>query len=207
MPFIVRCRLLPLVLLSLFALNAWSAQKTLLVFGDSLSAAYGIDINKGWVSLLQDKLKQSYPNWQVINLSISGETTAGGLSRFPDALEKHNPDMILLELGANDGLRGTPIKSMRTNLEQMLTQASKEKIPVMLFEMHIPPNYGGAYTRMFNQTFHKLADRKGVTLLPFFLEGVAGNDQLNQVDGIHPKAEAQPKVFQNIWPRLKPLLD
>ena len=194
------------MLLCCFAFNAWSAQKTLLVFGDSLSAAYGIEINKGWVSLLQDKLKQSNPEWQVVNLSISGETTAGGLTRFPKALEQHRPDLIFLELGANDGLRGTPIKNMRRNLEQMLAAANKEGIPVVLFEMHIPPNYGAVYTRLFNQTFQNLVDGKQVMLLPFFLDGIAGDHKLNQPDGIHPTAGAQPLIFNNIWPHLKPLL-
>ncbi len=202
----MRCRFLPIVFLSFLALNAWSAQKTLMVFGDSLSAAYGIDIDKGWVSLLQDKLSKSNPEWNVVNLSISGETTAGGLSRFPDAIKKHNPDLILLELGANDGLRGTPVKAMKSNLTDMLELAARDKTPVVLFEMRIPPNYGAVYTRLFHQTFQQLADNNNVTLLPFFLDGVAGNEKLNQADGIHPTAEAQPLVFQNIWPFLKPLL-
>ena len=177
------------------------------MFGDSLSAAYGIDINKGWVSLLQDKLKQSNPEWQVVNLSISGETTAGGLSRLPKALDQYNPDLIFLELGANDGLRGTPIKTMQNNLQHMLSIIGKDKIPAVLFEMRIPPNYGGAYTRMFQRTFQKLADKNSVILLPFFLNGVAGDSQLNQADGIHPKAEAQPIILKNVWPHIKPLLN
>ena len=183
-----------------------ASSKTLLVYGDSLSAAYGIDIKKGWVSLLQEKLLQTKPDWKVVNLSISGETTAGGVSRLEQALKKHQPSLMLLELGANDGLRGTPLKSMKGNLEKMIVQAREKGVDVVLFEMQIPPNYGPVYSRGFTQTFHNLGKTYDVPVLPFFLDGVAGHSDLNQDDGIHPKAVAQPKLLENVWPHLEPLL-
>lgn len=183
-----------------------SEKKTLLVYGDSLSAAYGMEIKKGWVSLLQQKMQQTNPDWIVHNVSISGETTAGGLSRLTASLEKYQPDLMLLELGANDGLRGTSLKSMKTNLEKMITQAQKENVEVALFEMQIPPNYGPVYTKRFTQTFHDLGKAYNIPVVPFFLDGVAGHSDLNQPDGIHPTAEAQPKLLSNVWPSLAPLL-
>ena len=182
-------------------------QKTLLVYGDSLSAAYGLEIQQGWVSLLQEKLKQTKPHWQVVNLSISGETTAGGVSRLPAALERHRPDLMLLELGANDGLRGTSLNAMRSNLEEMLQQSQKKDVDVVLFEMLIPPNYGPVYTQRFTQTFHDLGKEYDVPVLPFFLDGVAGYPELNQPDGIHPVAKAQPIIFKNVWQHLEQKLN
>ena len=205
----IRGRIASLMLLSLLALNAWSApisQKTLMVYGDSLSAAYGLDIQDGWVALLEQKLRNTHPNWQIVNLSISGETTAGGLSRLPKALEQYQPDLILLELGANDGLRGTSLSRFKNNLESMLQLAQKQNIDVIMFEMQIPPNYGPVYTRRFTQTFHDLGKAYEVPVMPFFLDGVAGIEALNQRDGIHPKAKAQPKLLSNIWPSLEPML-
>lgn len=183
-----------------------ASNKTLLIYGDSLSAAYGIEIKKGWVSLLQEKLRQTKPGWKVVNLSISGETTAGGVSRLVQALKKHQPDLMLLQLGANDGLRGTSLKSMKGNLEKMIVQAQGKGVDVVLFEMRIPPNYGPVYTRGFTQTFHDLSKTYDVPVLPFFLDGVAGHSDLNQDDGIHPKALAQPRLLKNVWPHLEPLL-
>ncbi len=195
-------------LTSLLVLNVQSAplKKTLLVYGDSLSAAYGLDIHDGWVSLLKEKLQKTHPDWQVVNLSISGETTAGGLSRLPNALLQYRPDLVLLELGANDGLRGTPLNRFKSNLEQMLQITTNQNIDVIMFEMRIPPNYGPRYTRRFTQTFHDLGEVYNVPVLPFFLDGVAGDAELNQPDGIHPTAEAQPKLLNNIWPHLEPEL-
>ncbi|MTI15474.1 arylesterase [Sansalvadorimonas verongulae] len=195
-----------LVGLGLFSQQVRAAEKTLLVYGDSLSAAYGIELEKGWVALLGDKLRQTHPKWQVVNLSISGETTSGGLSRLPKALKTHTPDLVLLELGANDGLRGTPLKAIKDNFTAMMTMMAKEKIPVLLFEMHMPPNYGTAYTKRFNGIYKDLSETFSVPLVPFFLEGVAGHAELNQPDGIHPTAKAQPKLFENVWPSLKPHL-
>ncbi|CAM3542899.1 arylesterase [Parendozoicomonas haliclonae] len=173
-----------------------------MVFGDSLSAAYGLEIDQGWVTLLKSKLRENYPQWQVSNVSISGETSSGGLARLPAALDRHQPDLVLLELGANDGLRGTPLKAIRNNFQQMLALLKERKIPVVLFEMQMPPNYGPAYTQRFNKIYHDLAKEYDVQLLPFFLDGVAGMEKLNQPDGIHPTAEAQPMLFANIWPVL-----
>ena len=177
-----------------------------MVYGDSLSAAYGLDINDGWVYLLEQKLKDNHPQWRVINLSISGETTAGGLSRFPKSLEQHQPELILLQLGANDGLRGTALNSMKNNLEQMIVQAKEKNIDVIMFEMLIPPNYGTVYTKRFTQTFHDLGEEHKVPVVPFFLNGVAGDDSLNQDDGIHPTKQAQPTLFKNVWPHLEAML-
>ncbi len=173
-------------------------QKTLLVFGDSLSAAYGIDSRKGWVALLQEKLADSHPEWQVANASIGGETTAGGLSRLPDALETHNPDLVLLQLGANDGLRGLPLKGMKNNLSRMIALVQQQNADVFLFEMRIPPNYGPIYSRRFQGIFSELSDQHDIGLVPFFLDGVAGQPDLNQADGIHPKSIAQPLLLKNI---------
>lgn len=192
--------------LGVFSQQAKAAEKTLLVYGDSLSAAYGIELEKGWVALLTNKLRETHPQWQVVNLSISGETTSGGLSRLPDALEKHTPDLVLLELGANDGLRGTQLKSIRSNFTAMLTMITEKKIPVLLFEMHMPPNYGPAYTKRFNSIYADMSKQFQVPVVPFFLNGVAGQAELNQPDGIHPLAKAQPRLLENVWPSLEPLL-
>ena len=181
-------------------------QKTLLVYGDSLSAAYGIDIKKGWVNLLQEKMKQTNPGWKVVNASISGETTSGGLSRLSVTLEQHQPDLVLLELGANDGLRGTSLKIMKNNLRKIIETVQSEEIEMALFEMRIPPNYGPIYTRRFTQTFHDLGKTYSIPVVPFFLDGVAGNSDLNQPDGIHPVTEAQPVLLDNVWPDIQSLL-
>ncbi len=181
-------------------------QKTLLVYGDSLSAAYGIDIKKGWVTLLQEKMKQTNPGWKVVNASISGETTAGGLSRISVTLEQHQPDLILLELGANDGLRGTSLRIMKKNLKKIIETVQEENIPLALFEMRIPPNYGSIYTQRFTQTFHDLGKTYSIPVVPFFLDGVAGSSDLNQPDGIHPLAKAQPILLENIWPEVRQMI-
>ena len=199
-------RLFPVFVMSLMTLSAWSAEKTLMIYGDSLSAAYGLDINDGWGYLLEQKLKTSHPQWRVVNLSISGETTAGGLSRFPKSIEQHRPELVLLQLGANDGLRGTSLNSMKNNLEQMIVHAKDKNIEVIMFEMMIPPNYGTAYTQRFTQTFHDLGEEHKVSVVPFFLEGVAGDEKLNQEDGIHPTKQAQPTLLSNIWPHLEVML-
>ena len=218
MEFIIRSRILYLfisVVLLLTGLTSHAAtsdqkplsgQKTLLVYGDSLSAAYGLEIDQGWVSLLQKKLNDGLPQWQVTNLSISGETSAGGWSRLPAALDRYKPDLVLLELGANDGLRGVPLKAMRSNFQQMLALLEERNIPVLLFEMHIPPNYGPVYTKGFNAMYQQLSEEYSVPVMPFFMAGVAGIPELNQRDGIHPKAEAQQKLLDNVWPILEPYL-
>ena len=210
--FIQRCRVFCLIILSTVAMSLWPSgtaqaeNKTLLIYGDSLSAAYGIGLEQGWVALMETKLRQSHPQWQVVNLSISGETTSGGLSRLPKALEVHKPDLVILELGANDGLRGTSLKVIRENLDQMLKLIRTNNSQVLLLEMHMPPNYGPAYTERFNAIFHELGEAHNIPVMPFFLDGIAGHQEWIQNDGLHPNAEAQPKMLAKIWPELEPYL-
>jgi len=173
---------------------------TILVFGDSLSAAYGIPKDQGWVNLMQSRLKaNSYPH-QVINASISGETTSGGLSRFPAILSEYKPSIVMIELGANDGLRGLPISDMQKNLEQMIQASLQMHAKVILLGMMIPPNYGQKYTQEFSNTYQLLATKYKLGLVPFFLDKVAGKPELIQDDGLHPKTIAQMMLLDNIWP-------
>ena len=188
------------------AAGAITSQRTLLVFGDSLSAGYGIDASAGWVSLLDKRLRAEGYGYRVVNASVSGETTTGGLSRLPRALATHRPALVILELGANDGLRGLPLETSRANLEQMLTACRVAGVRVLLLGMKMPPNYGPKYTTGFERLFRDLAKTYRVPLLPFFLEGVALNPTLIQADGLHPTAAAQPLLLKNVWPRLAPLL-
>ncbi|GLR63359.1 arylesterase [Marinospirillum insulare] len=174
--------------------------------GDSLSAAYNIPTSAGWVSLLEERLKKR-TDWQVINASISGETTSGGLTRLPALLRQHQPSLVLLELGANDGLRGLPPQLITNNLEKMLTLSEESGAKVMLIGILLPPNYGPAYLAKFEQTYPQLAKKHQLPLLPFLLEGVADQPSLMQEDGLHPTAEAQPKILENLWVELKPLLN
>lgn len=176
----------------------------ILVMGDSLSAAYGIERQDGWVSLLADRLTGKA---QVINASISGETTAGGKARLPELLGQHSPDIVLLELGGNDGLRGLPPTQMRANLAEMIEASQASGAEVALLGIDIPPNYGQAYRDAFTGVFTALAQRYEVPLLPFLLDDVALHDELMQDDGIHPTAAAQPQVLDNVWPVLATLLE
>jgi acyl-CoA thioesterase-1 len=179
---------------------AWAAAPTVMVFGDSLSSGYGIELSRGWVSLLQRRLLTAgYPH-RVVNASISGDTTGGGLARLPAALEQHQPDIVVLELGGNDGLRALPLKSIEENLAAMIEAIQNTDARVVLVEMRIPPNYGPRYTKEFQAIFGELAESFDVALAPFFLEGVAGNPELMQRDGIHPKAEGQSRMLDNVWP-------
>ncbi len=174
---------------------------TVLIYGDSISASYGMDIEQGWVSLLDKRLAKRAPGkHQVINASVSGETTAGGLRRLPALLKQHAPDVVVLELGGNDGLRGQPPKLMERNLASMIRLSKQAGARVVLLGMKIPPNYGRAYTDAFSAVFPKVAKAEGVTALPFFLDGVAGVPELMQKDGIHPNAKAQPKLLELAWP-------
>lgn len=202
--------------LLLFVLSLWSAlwtgvvradtAPTILVFGDSLSAGYGIDVNSGWVQLLRDRLKdQGYPH-QIVNGSVSGETTAGGLSRLPATLQRNPPDIVLLELGANDGLRGLPLETMRKNLEALVAASQDTGATVVLFEMRLPPNYGSEYTERFRAVFHAVAEDSGAVLLPFFMASIARDPANFQEDRAHPTAAAQPALLDAIWPTLEPLL-
>lgn len=186
---------------------AWSAeQRTLLVVGDSLSAAYGIESGAGWVSLLEKRLNRTDANWQVKNASISGETTGGALDRFPELLTRYQPDLIIIELGGNDGLRGFSPQRIRENLAAMIEQSQPEA-EILLVGMEIPPNYGKAYTTAFRKIFVNLAEDYDTALVPFLLAGVYDQKDLMQADGIHPEAEAQSQMLDNVWPELRPLLD
>lgn len=178
---------------------------TLLVFGDSLSAGYGIRQDAAWPALLQHRLKENRLDYSVVNASISGETTSGGRSRLPELLTKHRPRIVLIALGANDGLRGLPIATMRENLHTMIRAATSAKARVVLVGMRLPPNYG-PYADEFQQTFAQLARQEKVPLVSFLLEGIADQPRLFQADTIHPTAEAQPRLLDNVWGVLAPLL-
>jgi len=175
-----------------------------LVWGDSLSAAYGIPVEKGWVSLLQTQYKNEL---DVVNASISGETTQGGLSRLPDALALHKPSLLLLELGANDGLRGIQTETMQENLSQMIEMSQAAGIKVVLLGIRIPLNYGFTYTEKFEKVYVDLAEKYELPLLPFLLEPVALDYDLMQADGLHPTAEAQPKILEHVLSVFKPAVD
>ncbi len=192
--------LLPLLLWMSMA-NA--ATTTLLVMGDSLSAAYGIERQAGWVNLLSQRLGDEV---KVVNASISGETTSGGVTRLPELLGQHAPDIVLIELGGNDGLRGLSPKQMRRNLSTMIEASQEADAEVLLVGIEIPPNYGQAYTQAFKTVYRDLAEQYEVPLVPFLLDGIALKDDLMQDDGIHPTAEAQPRMLENVWPELKALL-
>jgi acyl-CoA thioesterase-1 len=176
---------------------------TILVYGDSISAAYGIEYQRGWVSLLSDRVA---PQYDVVNASVSGETTGGGLTRLPKTLEVHQPDIVILELGGNDGLRGYPIDKIRSNLSSMIEKARATSAQVLLVGMVLPPNYGRRYTSAFENTFSTLAHEYKLPFVPVLLEGVTTDRSLIQRDGIHPTLEAQPKVLEDIWQVLSPLL-
>ncbi len=193
----------------LFVLVVWASPlqaKTLLVLGDSLSAAYGLPAEQGWVSLLEQELKQRRLADRVVNASISGETSSGGLQRLPRLLADHRPDLVLLELGANDGLRGTPLQVMEQNLRRMVELSQASGAEVMLIGIRIPPNYGPQYTQRFYSIYPDLAREYRLPLVPFLLERVALKPQLMQPDGLHPTAAAQPILLQTVWPHLYPLL-
>jgi acyl-CoA thioesterase I len=181
-----------------------NAQSTILVFGDSLSAGYGIPLEAAWATLLQTELKRTHPHYKVVNASVSGETTSGGVQRLPAALKEHHPGIVIIELGANDGLRGTPLKVTEKNLNELIQQAQAEKAKVLLLGMQLPPNYGIDYTRQFKMLYQKLAQHHRVALVPFLLEGIAA-DQF-QADNLHPVAEAQPKILENVMQKLKQML-
>lgn len=183
-----------------------SASPVILVMGDSLSAAYNLKASEGWVALLETKLKQGGYDYTVVNASISGETTAGGLARLPSTLGQHKPAIVIIELGANDGLRGTPLKSMQDDLERMIRLSSQAGAKVLLLGILLPPNYGKAYTDKFSAVYVDLAQEHHLRLLPFLLAGVAEHRELMQADGMHPVATAEPKVLENVWAELEPML-
>lgn len=199
-------RLLLILALILPGVAAGAATPTILVTGDSLSAAYGMTVDEGWVALLQKRLQaQGYPH-KVVNTSVSGETTSGALTRLPNELARHQPAFVLIELGANDGLRGQPVAGMRANLQRIVVLSRQAGALPVLFEMRIPANYGPQYTEAFRKSFAGLATTEDVPLVPFFMAGIALDKRWFQSDGIHPTAAAQPEMLEAVWPVLKPLL-
>jgi len=195
-----------LITLALLGCGLAHASPTLLVFGDSLSAAYGIGQQAGWVALLQERLRQKRLDYTVVNASVSGETTSGGAARIGAALATYQPAIVVVALGANDGLRGLPLGQMRRNLAVILTAAQKSGSRVLLVGMKMPPNYGPKYTQDFEQAYIALARQFKCTLAPFLLEGVTGKRELFLDDNLHPTAQAQPVILENVWKQLAPML-
>lgn len=187
------------------AQNATTETTKILVMGDSLSAGYGIDIQQAWVNLLEKEIAKKHAV-QIINASVSGETSSGGNTRLPALLTEHTPDIVILELGGNDGLRGQPLTLLEKNLQTMIEASTKTGAKVLLAGMQIPPNYGPRYSNQFKALYSQLAEKNQVALIPFLLEGIGGNADLVQRDGIHPTAEAQPIIMQNVQPELEKLL-
>jgi acyl-CoA thioesterase-1 len=201
--FIVIC----LLCSALFAPAAPAESPKILVLGDSLSAAYGMRVEQGWVALLQARLEAKGYGHRVVNASSSGETTGGALARLPRALERHRPAVVIIELGGNDGLRGLPIAEVRGNFESLIRLSREAGAKVLLIGMRIPPNYGPTYSGAFHELYGELAKRDQLPLVPFFLDGIALDDSLMLEDGLHPNATAQPKLLEMVWPRLEPLLE
>ncbi len=181
-----------------------------LVLGDSISAAYGMANREGWVHLLRQRIGEQPANYSadtsVVNASISGETTTGGVTRLPRLLQKHQPKLVIIELGANDGLRGTPLMIVEKNLSTLISTAKQSGADILLLGMRLPPNYGRRYTEGFYQMFARVAERHEVSFYPFFLDRVGGVSELMQTDGLHPNRRAQPILLDNIWPVLESLL-
>ena len=183
-----------------------AAARTALVFGDSLSAAYGLRPDQGWVHLLAERARRAGLDWKVVNASVSGETTAGGLRRLPEDLKRHKPDLVVIALGANDALRGQPVDAIRANLERMVRLARDARAEPVLVGLMIPPNYGIDYAERFRATYPSLASKMKVPLVPFLLEGVADKSELFQADQLHPTAAAQARILDNVWRTVEPLL-
>lgn len=184
-----------------------AATGTIVVFGDSVSAGYGIQPEKGWVNLLNQRLTERFPQYNAVNASVSGETTGGGLVRLPKTLEIHKPNILVLELGGNDGLRGYPINKIENNLNAMIRLAQSANAKVLLIGMVLPPNYGHRYTTSYEALYQRLATLDGIEFLPVLLQGINTSESLLQRDGIHPTEEAQPLLLDNIWPLLVKFLD
>ena len=195
-----------MLVLLLIALPGYSASKSVLVLGDSISAEYGLPRGTGWVALMQQKLNTEKPQVVVINASISGETTAGGKTRLPSLLQEHKPGLLIIELGGNDGLRGLSLDATQSNFQAMLAMANKAGVRVLLLGMQMPPNYGTAYSKRFAGMYQDLSHAHGVRLVPFFLTGLEDTDHYFQPDRIHPNQLAQSKMLGNVWPALKTLL-
>lgn len=179
---------------------------TVLVVGDSISAAFGLETQEGWVTLLEERLREHNPEFKVVNASISGETTGGGLARFPQLLSEHQPDYVIIELGGNDGLRGLSLTQMSSNLTRMVQQAKQQDAVVLLLGMRLPGNYGQRYTEAFYNVYQQIAEQENVAVVDFFLAGVGGEEGMMQADGVHPTQMAQTLLLDNAWQRLAPLL-
>ena len=193
-----------LVLLALCLSPTWVFAKTVMVLGDSISAGYGIEPQQAWVNLLQKRLDQQYPKQhKVVNASVSGETTSGALARLPKLLQTHKPNVVVIELGGNDGLRGQPPQMIQKNLAQLIQQSQKANATVVVLGMKIPPNYGTAYSKAFENNYKMVSQQYKVKLLPFFLEGVAGNKSLMQKDLVHPNGKAQPILLNFAYPYIQ----
>ncbi|HEY4445289.1 MAG TPA: arylesterase [Steroidobacteraceae bacterium] len=200
-------RLLILFVLVAACVSAKAEAPVILVFGDSISAGYGLArVEQGWVALLQTRLKEQEYGYQVVNASVSGETTAGGLARLPRALMLHQPKIVILELGGNDGLRALPIAQMRANLVHMIDLSTAAGAKVLLLGMRMPPNYGPDFTEQFRSCYSDVARDKKLPLVPFLLKDIALSPNLMQADGIHPDELGQPQLLANVWPSLQPLL-
>lgn len=197
-------RFLVALIVSLMSMTAMA--KSIVVLGDSISAGYGIEVQQGWVALLRHKLAEENASYEIINASISGDTTAGGLARIDKILATHQPEIVLVELGANDGLRGLSPKLMKDNLAEITRRAQKAGAKVLLLSMRIPPNYGKRYTEMVYGVYPQLSEELGVPYIPFILEDVALVKELMQPDGLHPNAKAQPMIADKVWLHLQPLL-
>lgn len=193
-----------LLLLGLAPLPA--AARTLLVVGDSLSSAYGMDVDTGWVALLGKRLERQKYDYQVVNASISGDTTANGLARLPGLLAAHQPSIVVIELGGNDGLRGLSLPDMQHNIKTMVEKAKASGAEVLLLGIRLPPNYGKTYTERFHRIYKDIAGEYRLPLVPFLLEGIATNRNLMQADGLHPDAAAQKQVLDNVWTKLQSML-
>lgn len=191
--------------LALLALPAL-AERTVMVFGDSLSAGYGLASGEGWVSLLAARLSREGSAWKVVNASVSGETTAGGLSRLPADLARHHPSVVVIELGANDALRGQPLAAIRANLKRMIQLVRKARAQPVLVGIMIPPNYGIDYAGGFRAAYSEIANAEKVPLVPFLLDGIVEHPELFQADQLHPTAAAQPRILDNVWRTLEPVL-
>jgi acyl-CoA thioesterase-1 len=198
-------RLLVITLL-LVTNNTWAGQPTILVLGDSISAAYGINTDQGWVALLQQRLRLNHFDYRVVNASVSGDTTRTGLNRLGAALRQNRPAVVIVALGGNDGLRGLRFSEIESSLTGIIEQSRQQGAKVLLAGVRLPPNYGVFYNTRFAALFERLADTRHVALVPRLLEGVDEHAELMQADGIHPNAEAQGRIVDNIWPQLQPLL-
>ncbi len=181
--------------------------KVVMIFGDSLSSGYGFDHQYGWVKLLEERLSETTGGHTVVNASISGNTSGNGLSRIKSDLSLHNPDILILELGGNDGLRGHPPAMFKSNMKKMIEIAQENNTEVLLLGIRLPPSYGKRYSKAFESVYQQLAEQYKLPLVPFFMEGVGTNPKLMQKDGIHPNIEGQPTLLENVWPRLKSMLD